>query len=117
MTSFSWKNSIHFFLVGAGLLALWLLVWPVKAQTACPVCSFPYPMIVKKLSSKYGESVRMAMIVRREQGAIVEVWTAADGGTWTIVIRNGACGKPIADGVAYQILEASPAVFIPGENA
>lgn len=68
------------------LAAVILAAWPQPYTVACD----KYDVLVGGLSSKYGES-RSGVGVTASGGAIVELFTNDETGTWTLV-RSGVNG-------------------------
>ena len=110
----AWRAFIATILIIGACL---LFITVATAQTSCPPGQQPYNEVVKVLTEKYGEFKRVVGMVRPGQNLIVEIWTAPNEGTWTIIARYGNCAKHVADGKAHKFLENQGAAFIPGRDA
>ena len=90
--------------VYAGLvIAVTAIPGTANAQTVCST----YPQIKKELSSKFAEAP--IGVGLSKNGTVIQVFSAADGTTWTIVstdINGQSC--LIANGEAWQNLPVNP---------
>ncbi len=60
-------------------------VAPIAApRPAQPMACFPRDAALSRLAAKYGESLVAVGVTSK--GALVEVLTSSDGGTWTIIL-------------------------------
>lgn len=75
-----------------------LMALPAAAQMPC----MPRADLVKAITDKYGESVRMSGIVGTS--SLVEVW-GADGGSWTITSTNpNGVTRIVSAGQAFEVI-------------
>ena len=106
-----WGLSMRFFLLGAALLALWMLIWPAEAETHCKNPYIHYRQLVLFLSEKHAEQPRAIMIKNR--AVFIEIWTSAkEPPSWSILIRDAkGCARMLASGSGFffpEYLVGSP---------
>ena len=78
---------------------------PAGAQTAPPACG-SYVETAAQLEGRYSESRVAAGI---QGGGLMELWTSAGGGTWTLVLRFGGDRScMVGSGEGWQVVPATP---------
>ena len=78
---------------------------PAVAQTAPPACG-SYAEMAAQLTKIYSESRVAAGI---QGGGLMELWTSAGGGTWTLVFRFGGDRScMVGSGEGWQVVPATP---------
>ncbi len=95
------------FALSLGLAGLILLTHPAHAQTQ-PQCG-PRAAVVKTLAEKYAETRRSIGI--SVNNTVMEVYAAADSGTWTITVTSPqGLTCLVASGQGYEtVVEELPA--------
>lgn len=73
-----WGMAMRFFLLGAGLLVLWMLIWPAEAAPRCGVRD----SVTSALKGQYKESQRVTGVVNSV--TVMEIYVSP-GGTWTVI--------------------------------
>ena len=93
-----------FFIAGLTLSVLALTPTAAAQQTLCS----PRDNVVGQLAKKYSEAP--AAIGVTNKGGLMEVWTARDGGTWTIFVttpQGMSCF--VAAGEGWHTMKYKPA--------
>ena len=85
MNDLGWGAAIRFFLIGAGMVALWFLIWPAQAAPMTSARCGVHDQIVRALAKVYQEAPRAIGTVSHSHFMQVYVSRA---GSWTILVTS-----------------------------
>lgn len=84
MRDFDWRPYLRLAALGAAVLALWLVIWPAKAQVAPNRCG-SYQSIIAALDLKYNEVIKAR--ARVNDRVVLHVFVSLEG-TYTLITKT-----------------------------
>ena len=101
---FSWGAVIRLIVIFAGLIALWMLVWPAKADASIQCAS--HAKMTAFLIEKYNEAPRANGTINSTN--IMEMYVSMQG-SWTVLLtRNDGLACIVAAGQNYEDVPHEP---------